>query len=115
MSKQTALGYAAGMMGIAGLAAITHADRVTRPSANLVISNIPGWADQRYLNGAPLTGVYPVSAIAASVGLNATVISCNGNMDFGFVGNGASLHNLPALADHVAQAWRELEGVTPAA
>ena len=115
MSKQTALGYAAGMMGIAGLAAITHADRVTRPSANLVISNIPGWADQRYLNGAPLTGVYPISAIAASVGLNATVISCNGNMDFGFVGNGASLHNLPALADHVAQAWRELEGVTPAA
>jgi len=115
MSKQTALGYAAGMMGLAGLAAITHVDRVTRPSANLVISNIPGWADQRYLNGAPLAGLYPVSAIAAGVGLNATVISCNDSMDFGFVGNGASLHNLPALAEHVAQAWRELARVTPAA
>lgn len=112
MSRETALGYAAGMMAIAGLGSVTHADRVTRPSANLVISNIPGWDGQRYLNGAPLTGVYPVSAIAAGVGLNATVISCNGSMDFGFVGNGASLHNLPALADHVDQAWRELEQAT---
>ncbi|MBS3824709.1 MAG: wax ester/triacylglycerol synthase family O-acyltransferase, partial [Wenzhouxiangellaceae bacterium] len=113
MSRETALGYAAGMMAIAGLGSVTHADRVTRPSANLVISNIPGWDRQLYLNGAPLTGVYPVSAIAAGVGLNATVISCNGSMDFGFVGNGASLHNLPALAVHVEQAWRELVRVTP--
>lgn len=109
MSRETALGYAAGMMAIAGLGSITHADRVTRPSANLVISNIPGWDGQRYLNGAPVRGVYPISAIAAGVGLNATVISCNGSMDFGFVGNGTSLHNLPALADNVEQAWRELE------
>jgi len=113
MSRETALGHAAGMMAIAGLGAVTHADRVTRPSANLVISNIPGWDRQLYLNGAPLVGLYPVSAIAAGVGLNATVISCNGSMDFGFVGNGASLHDLPALADHVAQAWRELEQATP--
>lgn len=28
---------------------------------------------------------------------------------------GASLHNLPTLAGHVAQAWRELERLTPAA
>jgi hypothetical protein len=67
MSRQTALGHAAGMMAIAGLGAVTHADRVTRPSANLVISNIPGWDRQLYLNGAPLVGLYPVSAIAAGV------------------------------------------------
>ena len=113
MSRETALGYAAGMMAIAGLGAVTHADRVTRPSANLVISNIPGWDRPLYLNGAKLAGVYPVSAIAAGVGLNATVISCNGSMDFGFVGNGASLHDLPALADHVGRAWRDLERATP--
>ena len=112
MSRQTALGYAVGMMGLAGLAAITHADRVTRPSANLVISNIPGWDRQLYLNGAPLVGVYPVSAIAAGVGLNVTVLSCNGCMDFGFVGNGASLHDLPDLAGHVEKAWRELQRAT---
>ena len=110
MSRETALGYAVGMMGIAGLTSMTHADRVTRPSANLVISNIPGWDGPRYLHGAALVGLYPVSAIAAGVGLNATVISCNDSMDFGFVGNGASLHDLPALAEHVDRAWRELNG-----
>lgn len=108
MSKETALGYAAGLMGIAGLTAVTYADRVTPPSANLVISNIPGWERPLYLNGAPLVGAYPVSAIAVGVGLNATVISSNDRMDFGFVGNGASLHNLPSLARHVESAWREL-------
>ena len=30
-----------------------------------------------------------------------------------FVGNGATLHDLPALAEHVAQAWRELADATP--
>ncbi len=109
MSKATALGYAAGLMGIAGLTAVTHADRVAPPSANLVISNIPGWERQLYLHGAPLVGAYPVSAIAVGVGLNATVISSNDRMDFGFVANGASLRRLPLLADKVEAAWQDLQ------
>jgi diacylglycerol O-acyltransferase / wax synthase len=113
MSKETALGYAAGLMGIAGLTAVTYVDRVAPPSANLVISNIPGWERQLYLNGAPLVGAYPVSAIAVGVGLNATVISSNDRMDFGFVGNGSSLKNLPILAGHVEAAWRELSSAMP--
>lgn len=114
MSKKTALGYAAGLMGLAGLTAVTHVDRVTPPSANLVISNIPGWERQLYLHGAPLVGAFPVSAIAVGVGLNATVISANDRMDFGFVANGASLRRLPALAGHVQSAWQSLLATTPA-
>lgn len=113
MSKDTALGYAAGLMGIAGLTAVTYADRVTPPSANMVISNIPGWERQLYLNGAPLVGAYPISAIAVGVGLNVTMISSNDRMDFGFVGNGSRLYNLPSLANHVETAWRELSDSTP--
>lgn len=113
MSKETALGYAAGLMGIAGLTAVTYVDRVAPPSANLVISNIPGWERQLYLHGAPLVGAYPVSAIAVGVGLNATVISSNDRMDFGFVANGASLRKLPLLAQHVEAAWRRLLAATP--
>ena len=108
MSKATALGYAAGLLGIAGLTAVTHVDRVAPPSANLVISNIPGWERQLYLHGAPLVGAYPVSAIAVGVGLNATVISSNDRMDFGFVANGASLRRLPLLAAQVEAAWQDL-------
>ena len=113
MSKETALGYAAGLMGIAGLTAVTHVDRVAPPSANLVISNIPGLERQLYLHGAPLVAAYPVSAIAVGVGLNATVISSNDRMDFGFVANGASLRKLPVLAGHVEAAWHRLSAVTP--
>ncbi len=113
MSKETALGYAAGLMGMAGLTAVTYVDRVAPPSANLVISNIPGLERPLYLHGAPLVGAYPVSAIAVGVGLNATVISSNDRMDFGFVANGASLRNLPSLAEHVGAAWQELNGATP--
>ncbi len=112
MSRETALGYAAGLMGIAGLTAVTYADRVAPPSANLVISNIPGWERPLYLNGAPLVGAYPISAIAVGVGLNVTMISSNDRMDFGFVGNGASLHELPTLAGHVEEAWQELREST---
>ncbi len=108
MSKETAMGYAASLIGIAGLASVTHVDRVTPPSANLVISNIPGWDRPLYLNGAPLVGAYPVSAIAVGVGLNVTLISADDRMDFGFVGDGDHLHDLPGLAAHVEAAWREL-------
>jgi hypothetical protein len=34
-------------------------------------------------------------------------------MDFGFVGSGASLYDLPALARHVEAAYRELESRAP--
>ncbi|MFW5816703.1 MAG: wax ester/triacylglycerol synthase domain-containing protein, partial [Wenzhouxiangella sp.] len=113
MSRETALGYAAGLMGMAGLTAVTYVDRVAPPSANLVISNIPGLERPLYLHGAALVGAYPVSAIAVGVGLNATVISSNDRMDFGFVANGASLRNLPSLAEHVGAAWGELAAATP--
>jgi diacylglycerol O-acyltransferase len=62
-----------------------------------------------YLNGAPLVGTFPVSAVAASVGFNATLTSYHDRMDFGFVGNGASMYDLPSLALHVGEAYEELK------
>jgi len=43
-----------------------------------------------------------------SVGLNATLTSYNDRMDFGFVGNGATMYDLPELARHVQEAYQEL-------
>ena len=56
----------------------------------------------------PAVGTFPVSAIAMSVGLNVTLTSYHERMDFGFVGNGATMYDLPLLARHVEQAYREL-------
>jgi WS/DGAT/MGAT family acyltransferase len=109
MSKDAAMAYAVTLLGMAELSTATRIDRMTPPLANLVISNVPGVRQQMYLNGAPLVGAFPVSAIAMSVGLNATLTSYHDRMDFGFVGNGATMYDLPQLAQHVQQAYEELK------
>jgi WS/DGAT/MGAT family acyltransferase len=109
MSKDAATTYAIAALGMAELMQAPLVERVARPLANLVISNVPGGRERMYLNGAPLVGTFPVSAVAASIGLNATLTSYHDRMDFGFVGNGASMHDLPSLALHVGGAYEELK------
>jgi diacylglycerol O-acyltransferase len=60
------------------------ADRMN-PPFNLVISNVPGPNHPLYSAGAKLQHFYPVSALADGQGLNITVQSYNGNLDFGFI------------------------------
>jgi WS/DGAT/MGAT family acyltransferase len=109
MSKDAAMMYAVAVLGVAEVRTATHASRVTPPLANLVISNVPGGTEKMYLNGATLLGTYPVTAIAASVGLNATLTSYHDRMDFGFLGNGATMYDLRELARHVGEAYQELK------
>jgi hypothetical protein len=86
---------------------------MTPPLANMVISNVPGVRRPMYLNGAQLVGTFPVSAIAMSVGLNVTLTSYDEHMDFGFVGNGKTMYDLPQLARHVQAAYQELKAAAP--
>ena len=60
------------------------ADRMN-PPFNLVISNVPGPNYPLYSAGAKLQHFYPVSALSDGQGLNMTVQSYNGNLDFGFI------------------------------
>jgi diacylglycerol O-acyltransferase / wax synthase len=52
---------------------------------NLVISNVPGPREQLYAAGAQLLHFYPVSTIVDGQGLNITVQSYMGTLDFGLV------------------------------
>ena len=117
LSNEAAMTYAVGLVTLAGLGASTHLDRVAHPACNLVISNVAGAKETRYLNGARLLGIYPVSALAASIGLNATFASYHDSMDFGFVGNSAAFDDLPQLARCAREAYDELKeaaGLQPA-
>jgi diacylglycerol O-acyltransferase / wax synthase len=117
LSNEAAMTYAVGLVALAGLGASTHLDRVAHPACNLVISNVAGAKETRYLNGARLLGIYPVSALAASIGLNATLASYHDNMDFGFVGNSAAFDDLPQLGRCARKAYEELKeaaGLQPA-
>src|SRR3954452_9446742 len=58
---------------------------VGRPAWNLVVSNVPGPQFPLYMAGAKLVANYPVSVITDGMGLNITVMSYNGRMDYGIV------------------------------
>ncbi|MGQ0431063.1 MAG: WS/DGAT/MGAT family O-acyltransferase [Microthrixaceae bacterium] len=57
----------------------------TAPPANLVISNVPGPRTPLYVAGSRLRHYYPVSTIVDGQGLNITVQSYLGTLDFGLV------------------------------
>lgn len=112
MSTNAAMTFAVALVALAGAGASTHLDRVGHPACNLVISNIPGNTEPRYLNGAPLIGIFPVSALAASIGLNVTLSSYCDTMNFGFVTNTAAISDVQALAEFTGKAYAELTAVS---
>src|SRR4029077_12683691 len=83
------------------------ADRMN-PPFNLIISNVPGPSTPLYSAGAELQHFYPVSAIADGQGLNMTVQSYNGNLDFGFISDRELVPDLWSLVDHLHHSPHEL-------
>ena len=76
------------------------ADR-TNPPANLVISNVPGPRNPLNLAGqAELKHYYPISTIVDGQGLNVTVQSYVGMLDFGLVACRSLVPDLAVLADY---------------
>jgi diacylglycerol O-acyltransferase / wax synthase len=83
------------------------ADR-TAPPFNLVISNVPGPSFPLYAAGAELVHYYPVSTIVDGIGLNITVLSYNGNLDFGFVCDRDLIPDVWLMADLLQESMAEL-------
>ncbi|WP_249011031.1 wax ester/triacylglycerol synthase family O-acyltransferase [Conexibacter sp. DBS9H8] len=77
-----------------------------RPSWNLVISNVPGPQVPIYLAGARLEANFPLSVITDGMGLNITVMSYCGRMDFGIV---ADRDQMPDVADLIVHLQREVD------
>jgi len=69
----------------ARLAARTRLADRTNPPANLVVSNVPGPRSPLFLGDAQLLHYYPVSTVVDGQGLNITVQSYVGWLDFGLV------------------------------
>jgi WS/DGAT/MGAT family acyltransferase len=87
------------------------ADR-TAPPFNLVISNVPGPNFPLYAAGAELTHYYPVSTIVDGNGLNITVLSYNGQLDFGFVSDRDLVPDLWLMTDLLQESMAELLTLT---
>jgi WS/DGAT/MGAT family acyltransferase len=89
--------------------------RPGRPIWNLVISNVPGAQFPLYLAGARLVANYPVSVITDGMGLNITVMSYCGSLDFGIVADREQLPDIALLMDWLEEALDELLATTPMA
>ena len=76
---------------------------------NVVISNVPGPQFPIYGAGAQLVATYPVSAINDGVGLNITVQSYNGSMDFGMVACRELMPDVWDLMDYLRETLDELK------
>ena len=82
-----------------------------RPAWNLVVSNVPGPQHPLYMAGARLTANYPVSVITDGMGLNITVMSYNGRMDYGIVADRDQMPDVWKLLDWLQE---ELDALKPA-
>jgi WS/DGAT/MGAT family acyltransferase len=89
------------------------ADRMN-PPFNLVISNVPGPPIPLYSAGARLKHFYPVSTLIDGQGLNITVQSYDGNLDFGFVSDRELVPDLWVMTDLLHEAMAELVALCPA-
>jgi diacylglycerol O-acyltransferase / wax synthase len=84
------------------------ASRAGHPSWNLVVSNVPGPQAALYMAGARLESHYPISVITDGMGLNITVMSYLGNLDFGIVADRQQMPDVWSLIGWLGDALEEL-------
>lgn len=82
------------------------------PAFNTVVSNVPGPNFPVYLDGALLTGYYPVSVVTDGVGLNITVVGYDGGLHVGLV---AARELMPDLEEVLVWMQDELAALGAAA
>lgn len=80
-----------------------------RPASNLVISNVPGPKETRYLDGSPMEEIFPVSLLFNGQGLNVTAVSYDGTFNIGYTGDRDSLPSLQRIAVYSGEELDRLE------
>ncbi|MCK9249964.1 MAG: wax ester/triacylglycerol synthase family O-acyltransferase [Solirubrobacteraceae bacterium] len=80
-----------------------------KPMHNLVVSNVPGPPEQRYLDGATVDCIFPLSLLFDGQALNVTAVSYAGTFCIGFTGCRDSLPSMQRLAVYWGEAADDLE------
>jgi WS/DGAT/MGAT family acyltransferase len=83
-----------------------------RPAWNLVVSNVPGPQIPLYMAGARLEANYPISVITDGMGLNITVMSYMGGLDFGIVADREQMPDVWSLSEWLRESLEELRPKT---
>ena len=80
-----------------------------RPVHNLIVSNVPGPPIPLYCAGGRVVATYPMGPILEGAGLNLTVLSNMGNVDFGAIACREMVPDLWDIATGFADAVAELK------
>ncbi len=91
------------------------ASGLSRPTWNLVVSNVPGAQFDLYCAGSKLLATYPVSAITDGMGLNITVMSYGGHLDIGIIADREQVPDVDQLVSYLGEELAALEGAGGAA
>ena len=75
----------------------------------MVISNVPGPFEPRYIDGSRLLEIYPVSLLFNGQALNITAVSYDGEFNIGFTGCRDSIPSLQKIAVNAGEELEELE------
>ncbi len=101
---------------LSGLAARALFKLATMPGVlfNLFVSNVPGPQLPLYIAGARVEGIYPVSAVTDMTGgLNITLFSYNGALDFGLVACREMVPDVWNLITYLQEALGEMVSLIP--
>jgi diacylglycerol O-acyltransferase len=92
---------------------VLRAATMGAPPFNLFVSNVAGPQVQLYAAGARVTANHPVSVVSdLGGGINITVMSYNGHLDFGIITCRDQVPDVWDIAAHLADALTELVEVT---
>jgi WS/DGAT/MGAT family acyltransferase len=80
----------------------------TKRFFNLVVTNVPGPQFPLYLLGCELREIYPMVPLAKGQALGVAIMSYNGRMNFGLVGDWDALPDLDDLAEDFHASLEEL-------
>ena len=92
-------------------ARLQHAQRFF----NLVVTNVPGPQFPLYVLGRKMEAIYPMVPLAGRQALCVGIMSYDGQVDFGLVGDYDAMADLDSFALDLEAAIEEVVGATPAA
>ena len=101
--------YTAVLMGPFLGQAMAGIGGIGQPAFNIVISNVPGFQEQRYFDGSLLEAYYPLSLLFHGQALNITAVSNAGSFCIGYTGSRDAIPSLQRIAVYSGEALEELE------
>jgi diacylglycerol O-acyltransferase len=102
----------AGLQGFAPPTLLAQASRLNFSTRlfNLIVTNVPGPQFPLYLLGREMERIVPIAFLPENHALAIAIMSYNGKVDFGLLGDYDAMPDLDALGEHLRDSLAELRG-----